>query len=156
MQHRTAALLTAATLTMASLAVAGPGFGPPGHGPGHGDENPVLHMTKELGLSDAQTSQVTAIVAKYHDGAMGQAMASVHPAQMAVQQAIHDVTASDDQVREAASVVAVLESQIAVQHHRMAVEISSVLTPSQRAKLADMFASMKERHAGPSDGTERD
>jgi Spy/CpxP family protein refolding chaperone len=148
MRIRTAALLTLTALALATPAAA-QGFGPPAHGHGPGADSPVLHMTKELGLSDAQTTQVTAIVDRYNDGAMGKAIASVKPARLAVQQSIHDLTVSDDQVREAASVVAVLESQIAVQHHQMAREISAVLTAEQREKLADMFADMKERHAGP-------
>ena len=149
MRIRTAAFLTAAALALASLPAAAQGFGPPGHGPGRGDNQFILHIAKELGLSDSQTAQVKTISAKYMDGALGEAMDSVRPARAAVQKAIHDVTATSDQVREAASVVAVLESQIAVQHHEMAIEISSVLTPDQRAKLADMLANMHERHAGP-------
>jgi Spy/CpxP family protein refolding chaperone len=109
-------------------------------------------MTKELGLSDAQTAQVKTITAKYMDGALGDAMEATHAARLTVQKTIHDVTATDDQVREAAAVVAVLDSQIAVQHHQMAIEISAILSPDQRAKLGEMFANMAERRRGPSPG----
>jgi Spy/CpxP family protein refolding chaperone len=148
MKFRTAAFVTAAALALATLPAAAQGFGPPGHGPGHGGGNPILHMVKELGLSDAQTAQVKTITAKYMDGALGQAMDSTREARANVMKAVHDVNATDDQVREAASVVAVLDSQIAVQHHQMAIEISAILTADQRAKLADMFANMAERHGG--------
>jgi Spy/CpxP family protein refolding chaperone len=79
-------------------------------------------------------------------------MEAVASARTTVQQTIHDVTATDDQVREAAAVVAVLDSQIAVQHHGMAIEISAILTSDQRAKLAEMFATMAERRRSPSLG----
>jgi Spy/CpxP family protein refolding chaperone len=112
----------------------------------------LLHMAKELGLSDAQTTQVKTITAKYMDGALGQAMDATREARLTVQKTVHDVNATDDQVREAAAVVAALDSQIAVQHHQMAIEISAILTADQRAKLADMFANMAERHGGPGRG----
>jgi Spy/CpxP family protein refolding chaperone len=154
MRFRTAAFVTATALALATLPAAAQGFGPPGHGPGHGhgEGNPILHMAKELGLNDAQTAQVKSITAKYMDGALGEAMQSTHAARLTVRKTIHDVTATDDQVREAAAVVAVLDSQIAVQHHQMAIEISAILTADQRAKLAEMFANMAERHGGPRHG----
>ena len=152
MRFRTAAFAAATALALATLPAAAQGFGPPGHSHGHGDGNPILHMTKELGLSDAQTTQVKSITAKYMDGALGQAMDATREARLTVQKTVHDVNATDDQVREAASVVAALDSQIAVQHHQMAIEISAILTPDQRAKLAEMFATMAERHGGPGRG----
>jgi Spy/CpxP family protein refolding chaperone len=147
-----AALITTAALALAALPAAAQGFGPPGHGRGPGAGNPMLHMMKELDLSEAQTAQVKAITSKYMDGALGEAMGSMHQARATVQRTIHDVATTDDQVREAAAVVAVLESQIAVQHHQMAVEISAVLTPDQRAELQEMFANVAERRHGPPAG----
>jgi len=113
--------------------------------------DPILHMAKELDLSDAQLAQVKAITTK-HEEAFGQTMERTHEARAAVQRTIHDVAATEAQVREAAASVALLESQTAVEHHRMAIEISAVLTADQRAKLAELFATMKERHAGPPGG----
>jgi Spy/CpxP family protein refolding chaperone len=152
MRFHTAAFVTAAALALAILPTAAQGFGPPGHGAGRANADPILHMAKELGLSDAQMTQVKAITAKYMDGALGEAMDSGREARMNVHKTIHDVTATDDQVREAAAVVAVLDSQSAVQHHRMAIEISAILTPDQKAKLSEMFANMAERHHGPPSG----
>jgi periplasmic protein CpxP/Spy len=152
MRFRTAALVTATALALAALPAAAQGFGPPGHGPGRGDGNPILHMTKELGLSDAQTTQVQAITDKYMEGTLGEAMSSMREARATVQRTIHDVTATDDQVREAVAVAAALDSQIAVQHHQMAIEISAILTPDQRTKLAEMFSNMAERRHGPHPG----
>jgi Spy/CpxP family protein refolding chaperone len=152
MTHGTAAFVTATALLLTTLPATAQGFGPPGHGHGRGDGNAILHMTQELGLSEAQTAQVKTITAKYMDGALAEAMDATQAARTTVQKTIHDVTATDDQVREAAAVVAVLDSQIAVQHHRMAIEISSILTPDQKTKLATMFENMAERRHGPSPG----
>ncbi len=149
MRCRIAILVTAAALAMAVAPSAAQGYGPPHHAGFHGGDNPILHMTKELGLSDAQTAQVKAIFEKYRDGALGEAMRSMHESRANLERTVHDVTATDAQVREAAAAVALLESQMAVQHHQMAIEISAVLTPDQRAKLAESLASMKERRAGP-------
>jgi len=152
MRFRTAAFATAAALALVILPAAAQGFGPPGHGRGPGDGNPMLHMMQQLGLSDAQMTQVKAVTAKYTDGSLREPMDAMPAARMNVQKTIHDVAATDDQVREAAAVVAVLESQIAVQHHQMAIEISAILTPDQNAKLTEMFANMVERHHGPPPG----
>jgi Spy/CpxP family protein refolding chaperone len=153
MKLRTACLLAAATLALAPAAVmAQEQYGPVRHGMGRGDGSPILEMTKELGLSDAQTAQVKTITAKYMDGALGQAMRTMRDAQANVQRTVHDLNATDDQVRDAAAAVAALTSQIAVQHHQMAIEISQILTPDQRAKLTDMLANMKERRGGPRPG----
>ncbi len=140
MRLRTALFATAAAVTLAILPAHA------GHGPKGMD--PVLHMTSQLGLSDAQTAQVESIVARYDDGALGKAMDGMHGAHATLEHTIHDVTASDTQVREAAAAVALLQAQAAVEHHHMAAEIGALLTPDQRAKLAEMFANMKERH-GP-------
>jgi len=150
MRLRTAACLTAATLALATLPAAAQEMGPRGHG--HGGGNPILHMTKELGLNDAQTAQVKAITEKYNSGDLGKSMDRARDARAALMRAIHDVSATEGQVRDAAANVALAESDSAVAHHRMAVEISALLTPDQKAKLAEMFQHMEERHAGPPGG----
>jgi len=152
MRFRTAAFLTIAALALASPPIAAQGFGPPAHGPHRSGADPIVHMMQELGLDDAQMTQVKAVTAKYMDGSLGDAMDRSREARLAVQKLVHDVTAKDDQVREAAAVVAALEAQSAVQHHRMAIEISAILTAEQRAKLQELFANMAERHGGPPHG----
>jgi len=149
MRFRTAAFVTAGALALATLTAAAQGFGPPGHGPGRGDGNPILHMAKELGLNDSQMAQVKTITEKYMDGALGEAMQSERTARMTVQKTVHDLTATDEQVRQAAAVAAGIESQIAVQHHQMAIEVGALLTADQKAKLSEMFANMAERRHGP-------
>jgi Spy/CpxP family protein refolding chaperone len=97
-------------------------------------------------------TQVRAISDKYNDGALGKSMDQARQARGVLMRTVHDVNATETQVREAAANVALAESESAVAHHRMAVEISALLTADQRAKLADMFAHMEERHGGPPGG----
>jgi Spy/CpxP family protein refolding chaperone len=152
MRFRSAALIAAAALALATLPAAAQGFGPPRHGMGRGDGNPVLHMAKELGLSDEQVTQVQAVAAKYRDQGLDEAMRAMREAQANVRKTVHDSAATDDQVRKASAVVAALASQVAVQHHQMAVEISSILTADQRTKLDELLADRRERRAGPHRG----
>jgi len=152
MRFRTTFLATAASMALATLPVASQEMGPPRHGQGHGGGNPILHMMKELGLNDAQTAQVKAITEKYTGGDLGTSMDRARDARGVLMRTIHDVAATEAQVRDAAANVALAESESAVVHHRMAIEISAVLTPDQKAQLADMFAHMEERHAGPPGG----
>jgi Spy/CpxP family protein refolding chaperone len=109
-------------------------------------------MAEELGLSDAQVTQIKSITRKYMDGSLGDVAESMREARANVRKTIHDVNATDDQVREASAVVAVLESQRAVQHHRMAIEIAAVLTPEQRAQLAERLAGDDDGDPGPRRG----
>ena len=154
MRLRTAAFLTATALALATLPAAAQEMGPPGHG--HGGGNPILHMAKELGLNDTQMAQVKTITEKYNGGDLGKSSDRAREARGVLMRTIHDVSATEVQVRDAAANVALAESDSAVAHHRMAVEISALLTPDQKAKLADMFAHMEERHAGPPGGKDSD
>jgi Spy/CpxP family protein refolding chaperone len=149
MKIRTAVLVTAIT-TVLALAVpyAALAGGRSEHGPSDGDAGHVLHMAKVLGLTDAQTTQIQAIVASHKEGAPGGARASMRDAREALARTIHDADATDDQVRDAAATVAALESQLAVKRHRVAIEIAAVLTPEQRVKLAELRASMMDHHRG--------
>ena len=149
MRVSTAAFVTAAALSLAGLALAGEGAAVPrSHGPGPRGMSPVMHMLGQLGLSEAQTAQVKAITERYDNGTLGKSMESVHAAQATLHRTIHDVSASESSVREAAETVARIQAQSALEHHRMAIEISAVLTPEQRERLAGMFADMQERHGG--------
>jgi len=147
MRIRTAAIVTAiATALALAVPYAAHADGRLEHAPSDADH--VFHMAKVLGLSDAQTTQIEAILASHKDGPPGGAKASMREAREALARTIHDATATDDQVRDAAATVAALESQLAVKRHRVAIEIAAVLTPEQRAKLAELRASMRDHHRG--------
>ena len=149
MRLRTAAFVTGAALALAAFPLAAHAFGRPGHGLGPDGPGRILHMAKELGLSDAQTAQIETIAEKHKDGALGDSMQSMRQARETLRATIHDATATDDQVRDAAAAVATLETQAAVQRHQMAIEISKILTPEQKAKLAERMANAEDERRGP-------
>jgi Spy/CpxP family protein refolding chaperone len=151
MRARTAATATAAfaALALAVFPAAANAFGRPGHGPGEGPAERILRMSKVLGLSDDQTSRIQSIAGSRREGAMGRTAASMRSARETLATTIHDMQATDDQVRDAAAALAALEAEAAVLRHRMAIEILSVLTPDQRAKLTELRASFKNRHEDP-------
>ena len=149
MRIRTAAQVTAISTALALGALyAAHADGRSEHRASDGDAGHVLHMAKVLELTDAQTSQIESILASHKEGAPGGARASMREAREALARTIHDAAATDDQVRDAAATVAALESQLAVKRHRMAIEIAAVLTPEQRAKLAELRASMRDHRRG--------
>ena len=140
---RSAAMISGAALlalALPALAQPGPGFhgGPGGHGPG--PEGMVDHMTQELGLSDAQKSQLRAILDKYHSGEFGDTMKAFHDSRAQLETLVHDPAATDQQVLDAARQAGAQGEKVAIQHHRMAVEINAILTPEQRDKAKQLMA----------------
>jgi Spy/CpxP family protein refolding chaperone len=151
MRIRTVALVATAVaaLALAAGTAAAHAYGRPGHGPRTGIAEHLLHMAKVLDLTDDQKAQIEAIAAKEKGGASGASAVSMRTARQTLAGTIHDPSATDDQVRDAASAVAALQVEVAVQRHRMAIQILSILTQEQKAKLDDLRASFKDHHAGP-------
>jgi Spy/CpxP family protein refolding chaperone len=136
----TLAFCGAALLGLALPAMAQPG--PHGHGGPGGPGGPQMieRMTQQLNLTDDQVTQLRAIVSKYHQGASGDAMKAFHDARANLETLISDPASTDQQVMTAAKDVSAKGEQAAVQRHRMAVEIDSILTPDQRQKAKDLKA----------------
>jgi Spy/CpxP family protein refolding chaperone len=131
---------------MAALVVA-PVAAQPGHPPGgHGM---MGRMAQELSLTMEQKTKIREIEAKYMDGTLGTLMDAAQQAREKLEALIHDATATNAQVQEAAIALAGQESLAAVERHHMATEIDAVLTAEQREKAAAIRAGMKERHGGP-------
>ena len=97
-------------------------------------------MTQDLGLSDAQATQLRAIVSRYHEGAFGDTMKEFREARSNLEGLIADPASNDQQVLTAAKLVSAKGEQMAVQRHRMAIEIDAILTPEQRQKAKDLKA----------------
>ena len=136
----TLALCGAAVLGVALPALAQPG--PHGHGgPGGPPGQRMLDkMTQELNLSDAQATQLRAIVTRYHEGAFGDTMKEFHEARANLEGLISDPASNDQQVLTAAKLVSAKGEQLAVQRHRMSLEIDAILTPEQRQKAKELRA----------------
>jgi Spy/CpxP family protein refolding chaperone len=137
----TATLSGAMLLALALPAFAQPGpgphGGPGGHGPGPGM---VARMAEELDLSDAQKTQLQSIFDKYHSGDFGATMQSFHDARKQLEALIRDPAATDQQVLDASRQAAAQGEKMAIQRHRMAIEIDGILTPEQRDKAKQLKA----------------
>jgi Spy/CpxP family protein refolding chaperone len=138
--NTTLAFCGAALLGMAQPALAQPG--PHGHGgpqvpPG---QRMLDKMTQELNLSDAQATQLRAIITRYHEGAFGDTMKEFHAARANLEGLISDPASNDQQILTAAKLVSAKGEQLAVQRHRMAIEIDAILTPEQRQKAKELKA----------------
>jgi len=134
----TVAFCGVALLGIAIPALAQPG--PRGHGEGGPGPRMIDKMTQELGLSDAQATQLRAIVSRYHEGAFGDTMKEFHQAHANLEGLIADPASNDQQVLTAAKLVSAKGEQLAVQRHRMATEIDAILTPEQRQKAKELKA----------------
>jgi Spy/CpxP family protein refolding chaperone len=148
MRFRTAAFVAAGAVALALAVFPAAAHAVSRHGAGGDGAEHILHLAKMLDLTDAQTAQIQAIVANQKDGASGAVRPALRDAKATLARTIHDPGATDDQVRDAAATVAALESQVAVQRHKTAIEIQAVLTPDQKAKLQELMATFHERHPG--------
>ena len=111
----TLALCGAAVLGMALPALAQPG--PHGRGGPQGPPGQRMldRMTQELNLSDAQATQLKAIVTRYHEGAFGDTMKEFHEARTNLEGLISDPASNDQQILTAAKLVSAKGEQLAVQ-----------------------------------------
>jgi Spy/CpxP family protein refolding chaperone len=115
---------------------------PPGEfGPGAG---PMGHMAEELELTEEQRTDIRAIAKRYHDGSLGEALQAHQQAQRELRAVIHDPAAGEQAVLDAARRVSGQGEQIALERHRMALEISQVLTEEQRQKARELREQMSE------------
>jgi Spy/CpxP family protein refolding chaperone len=152
MRNRILGLAAVAVLVAgAAILALGHGFqGPGGHGKGgpHGDM--LEHMSRALNLTDAQKTQVKAI------------MDSVEPIAEATHAKLADIHKQLDaatangqfdeaQVKSLASQQAQLEADMLVEHLRAKSKVFAILTAEQRTKAEEMHRSMgqRERHPGP-------
>jgi Spy/CpxP family protein refolding chaperone len=138
------AALALGALAMAPATLAARGEGGGRHGNGRGQR-----LAEELGLSPEQRAQMRSILDKYRGGAMGDHLRDLRQARADLRAAIHDVKASDAQVQDLARSVASHEAFVAVERHRMAIEMDRILTPEQKAKAAELRQQRRQR--GPQD-----
>ena len=141
----------------AALALTGLAVGPvalAARGAG-GRHERGQRLAEELGLSPEQRTQMRAIRDKYRGGAMGDHLRNLRQARANLRDAIHDVKATDAQVQDAARSVTSHEAFVAVERHRMAIEMDRILTPEQRIKAAELREQRRTRSPrGPEDESE--
>lgn len=138
---------------VSSLAILalGHGFqGPDGHGKDGGHAQMLEHMSRALGLSDAQKQQVKGIMDSVEATASG-IHAKLHEVHKQLEAATANGQFDETQVRTLANQEAQLEADMKVEHFRAMSKVFSVLTPEQRVKAEELHKQMggHERRPGP-------
>jgi Spy/CpxP family protein refolding chaperone len=136
-------LALAGLLTVGSTHAGTPPMGR-GHG-GHGE--PMMHLLSQLDLSDAQKSQVHAILEDEHPKLAPLFEASMK-AHHALEQAIHAPSFDESAIRAAAAQAGIAEADLAVEKGRLASRIRAVLTPEQQKQM-EALHEQAARHHGP-------
>ncbi len=155
-----AVLCAVALLAGSRPLLSHPGSGSPhpeaadGFAPG---SRMMERMADTLGLTDAQRAQLQAILTRYQSAGLHENMKALFQARTQMSSLVGDPSANEQQVVEAARSVAAQSEQVALQRHRMAVEIDSILTDDQRQKAKEMRAerAAKPGHFHPGSGGPR-
>jgi protein CpxP len=141
------ALAAALMMTVAAFAQHGPG-GPGGHH-GHGPGGPgglLDHFSQVLNLTDAQKAQIKQLEDGFRESTKGlqEQLAKAGPG--GPFEALAGGTFDEAAVRAAAQSRANLHVELEVAHARFFSQVYAVLTPEQKAKLAELHQQMQERH----------
>lgn len=125
----------------------GGGRGGPGRGGPMGQPGPAGDlMLRRLNLTDAQRDQVKQIMDNHKDDQKA-LMDRLRPAHEALDTAVTASPLNEGAVRGAASELANVESDLAVERARIHQEVLQILTAEQKAQLAKQQAEMKTRRA---------
>jgi len=108
----------------------------------------MAKMAEELDLTAEQRTKIREITAKYMGGALGARMDAMREARKKLRAVVHDPLATDAQVEQAAKAISSEVVAAAVERHRMASEVSAVLTPEQRQKAAELRQQAQEGRGG--------
>jgi len=138
----------AAVLVMVAAAVPALGQGW-GEGYGHGENHGRMmdRVMERLELTEEQRAEAEALMTERHDG-MKTEIDQIRKAQAALAEAIHAAEFDEMAIREAAAMVAALESDLAVERGMANQEFRKILTPDQQAELDEMHKMMREHRGG--------
>lgn len=132
-----------------SVAALGQHGGPGGHrgpgGPGmHGGHGGDLlgHFARELNLTDAQQAQVKQLVDAFHESKKGLHEQLMKTGPGGPFEGLKDGAFDEAAVRAAAQARANLHVEMEVGHARLMSQIYALLTPEQKAKVAEL----RQRH----------
>jgi Spy/CpxP family protein refolding chaperone len=137
--------LVVATLVLVPTVGAARGGGKR-FGPGR-----MARMAEALELTTEQRAQMREVVEKYRGGALGDHRQALREARAQLRAVIHDVSATDAQVQEAAREVSSHAGFVAVERHRMAIEMDRILTEEQKEKAAELRQRRWEGRRGSED-----
>jgi len=131
-------------MSVAALAQHG---GPGGHRGGHGGPgrhgDMLGHFARELNLTDAQQAQVGQLTQSFHESnkALHEQLTKAGPGGGHFE-GLKDGAFDEAAVRSAAQARANLHVEMEVAHARLMSQIYALLTPEQKAKVADL----RQRH----------
>jgi periplasmic protein CpxP/Spy len=150
MNSRTSVAAITTGLALAGFLASGPVLaGQPGmHHGGPGHDGPMMHMLKDLNLTDAQKSQVKQIMDDEHPK-MAPLAQNSWKARQALEQAVHAPVFDENAIRAAATQAGVAEAELAVERGRVSSRIRSVLTADQQKQMDALHQQRMERHHGP-------
>lgn len=134
----TVGVVSLAICALASEVLAQPGFDRRS-GPGR-----MMGVMRNLDLTDEQHNQIRRIAERYHESGSAQRKA-LRQARQALRHAAMTDAVNESEIRDAASPLASLEADVAVQRAYMHAEILQVLTPDQRAELKVLRAEREAR-----------
>jgi protein CpxP len=123
------------------------GDAPPMHGHGHefgmGGRHMMGFFADYLNLTDAQQTQMKAVLEKEH-GTLKPLMQQVHQTRQALRQ-YEEGTFDEAKVRALATQEAQTNIELTVQHARIHNELFQMLTPDQQAKMKEFEARREAR-----------
>lgn len=153
MRTRTLVAAGAAAAALAGGLLWAQASGGPGgafHGP-FGRFGPfgfmARHALDELGLSDAQKTQIKGILRSHRQEFRG-AMERLRAVHEAVGQLSRQDTIDEDAIREGVRDAVGPLGDLAVLHARVRREIAAVLTPEQRQKAESLLEQFQSHHEG--------
>lgn len=128
------------------------------YGPGRGFEErgPMLERVMEkLELSAAQQEELHELLAEHRQEHRAQREVA-KTARRALAEQIHAEIFDEEAIRQAATAVADIEEELAVQRALMFQEVQKILTPEQHAEMREMLETLRAfkeewggRHRGP-------
>lgn len=134
-------VLTLLSTLLVSILLSGAALAQPsggerhhaGHGfaPGHGPMG-LGRLFHELDLSAAQRDQLHEIMDRHHSGPAAEVAKAFHEAQRQAEELALDPMADESRIVEAVRAAAAEAESLALEKHRLAVEIFGILTPEQQ------------------------
>jgi protein CpxP len=124
-----------------------------GHGEGQHERGQHLlaRLTKNLGLSEQQKSQVAALF-KENQAQAKPLYAGMKAERGALRTLVHSGSADEAAIRAQSAKVAAIQADLAVQRAKGARQLQALLTPEQRTKLQGLMAEREKKHHGKRHG----
>ena len=157
-----ATLALASILGPAALAQDARRGGPPGAAWGRGDGGPLGPLggiLRTLDLSEEQRKQIHAQVTDAMEGELGQTLRELEGERHKLRQLVLEPKSEEAAILAQVRAVNAFAEPIALAQHRLAVTVSEVLTPEQRAQAKQMLedrAARRHRPGPPPSGGEPD